>query len=159
MNAEQPRRSRGCKGAKGTVVKTNELTAVRDLGQLALWMAATLAGMVTTALLARAPYFKKLGQSVGRKPVGEARRWKPSRARSLPMLASAIVGCSRGAVAAVFGPPRNAVVCGTYKPGEQPTHETWYYPIARGQNLAMAIEFAEDSARHVEFFKAPAVAA
>jgi hypothetical protein len=75
------------------------------------------------------------------------------------MLATAIVGCSRGAVAAVFGAPRNAVVCGTYADGEQPTHETWYYPIQREENLAMAIEFAEDSARHVEFFRAPAVVA
>jgi hypothetical protein len=133
---------------------------MRDLGQLALWMAATLAGMVTAALVARAPYFRKLGKSVGRKPSGGARRWKPpSRAQSLPMLASAIVGCSRGAVAAVFGPPRNAVVCGTYAEGEQPANETWYYPIQRGQNLAMAIEFREDSARNVEFFRAPAVAA
>ena len=159
MNAGQPRRSRGCKGADGGVVKPSELSAVRDLGQLALWMAATLAGMVTAALVARAPYFKKLSKSVGRKPAGDTRRWKPSRAESLPMLATAIVGCSRGAVAAVFGPPRNAVVCGTYAEGEQPDHETWYYPIEREQSLAMAIEFHDDSARHVEFFQAPAVAA
>lgn len=159
MNAGQPMRSRSCKSGKLVKGHPGELVAVRDLGLLALWMAATLAGMVTAALVARAPYFRKLGKSVGQKPAAGARRWKPSRGESLPMLASAIVGCSRGAVAAVFGPPRNSVVCGTYVDGEQPTNETWYYPIQREQNLAMAIEFSEDSARHVEFFRAPAVAA
>ena len=75
------------------------------------------------------------------------------------MLAEAIVGNSRGAVAAVFGPPRNAVIPGTFAEGELPHHETWYYPMRQEQNLAMAIEFVDDSARHVEFFNAPAVAA
>ncbi len=31
---------------------------------------------------------------------------------------------------------------------------TWYYPLQQEQSLAMAIEFVDDSARHVEFFQA-----
>ena len=160
MNAGQPRRRSRPVGslAKSTGCVPSGVPGARDFGQLALWMAATLAGMVTAVLVARAPYFRRLGRSVGRKPAEGARLRKPSPAQSLPMLAAAIVGNSRGAVAAVFGPPRNAVVCGTYREGQSPDRETWYYPIRREEHLAMAIEFAEDSARHVEFFKAPAPA-
>ena len=139
-------------------------SAVRDFGQLALWMAASLAGLVTAVLIARGPYFRRMSRSVGIRPTTRRRRrsvgrGRPTREESLPMLAEAIVGNSRGAVASVFGPPRNAVVPGTFVDGAMPTRETWYYPMRQEQNLAMAIEFIDDSARHVEFFSAPAVAA
>ncbi len=33
--------------------------------------------------------------------------------------------------------------------------ETWYYPLPRNGPMAMAINFSEDFATAVEFFKAP----
>jgi hypothetical protein len=150
-------------------------SAVRDFGQLALWMAASLAGMVTAMLVARGPYFRRLGRSVGLRPAASHRRrrdrrrhndgrslgyGRPTRTESLPMLAEAIVGNTRENVAAVFGPPRGAVVCGTVgAAGDASRNETWYYPLEREQNLAMAIEFDGDAARHVEFLSAPLMAA
>ena len=75
------------------------------------------------------------------------------------MLADAIVGNNKAAVASVFGPPRSAAVRGAVKPGgKAPPYwqaNTWYYPLPKNNKLAMAIEFAEDFAREVEFFRAP----
>ncbi len=139
-------------------------SAVRDFGQLALWMAATLAGMVTGVLVARAPHFRRMQRSVGvAAPKGKRRQFaRPTKTESLPLLAGAIVGTSRNTVAAVFGPPRAAVVNGAIEPGSAGSSmwqaQTWYYPLQQEQSLAMAIEFVDDSARHVEFFQAPGVA-
>ena len=164
MKAHQPGQSEG-DSARGA--SSRMCDGVRDFGQLALWMAATLAGVVSTVLVARGAYFRKLSRQVGARPSPgkrrEIARRKPSREESLPMLAEAIVGNSRGAVVAVFGPPRNAVVCSSLLEGgtslSRSQHETWYYPLKQEQNLAMAIEFEHDAARHVEFFHAPGVAA
>src|SRR5688572_518060 len=49
-------------------------TSGRDFTHLALWMAATLAGVVTAALLARGPFFRALSRRVG---------WAKRSARSL----------------------------------------------------------------------------
>jgi hypothetical protein len=140
--------------------------SVSEFTQLALWMAATLAGLVTSVLLARGPFFRALGRQVGWLPVqtgpdGRPIR-RPTRERALPMLAEAIVGTSKAAVASVFGPPRGAVVFGAAD--EVATDgaghsfwdaDTWYYPLPRTGKLAMAIEFDENYARAVQFIGSP----
>lgn len=143
-----------------------------DFAQLALWMAASLAGMVTALLVARRPFFESLLRSVGGKQGGGAGKGRgrmkagamnalsrPTAEESLPMLAEAIVGNSKEAVASVFGPPRSAAVRGVVKPaGKSPAFwqaSTWYYPLPRNDALAMAIEFDQNGARRVEFFRAP----
>jgi hypothetical protein len=75
------------------------------------------------------------------------------------MLAEAIVGSSKSAIASVFGPPRSAVVMsGVGAGGATYWHaDTWYYPLPKSGPLAMAIEFAGDDARRVEFLRAPEV--
>jgi hypothetical protein len=144
---------------------------VSEFTQLALWMAASLAGMVTALILARRPFFESLMRSVGRpagagqqggnRNAGGARRAarRPGPEESLPMLADAIVGNTKAAVASVFGPPRTAAVRGVVKSGgKSPAFwqaSTWYYPLPRNDALAMAIEFDHDAARRVEFFRAP----
>src|SRR5258708_7540139 len=58
------RRARG----KSQVLSQSDSGAssgVSELTQLALWMAASLAGMVTALLLARRPFFESLMRSVG----------------------------------------------------------------------------------------------
>ena len=76
------------------------------------------------------------------------------------MLAEAIIGNSKAAVASVFGPPRSAALRGVVKANASSESgywqaTTWYYPLPRNASLAMAIEFDDDSARRVEFFRAP----
>ena len=145
-----------------------------DFAQLALYMAASLAGMVTAVLVSRRPFFESLLGKVGGsgsgsragKGSGRAGRRKagrgvvrPSPEESLPMLAEAIIGNTKAAVASVFGPPRSAALRGVVKSGPKaPAYwqaNTWYYALPRNDALAMAIEFADDSARRVEFFRAP----
>jgi hypothetical protein len=142
-------------------------TGVNELGQLALWMAASLAGMVTAVLAARTPFFRSVMRRMGLSTAesrGNARAKKlgrPTREQSLPMLAEAIVGSSKSAIASVFGPPRSAVVMNTPAPASgQPNYwqaDTWYYPMPKNGPLAMAIEFTGEDARHVEFLRAPEV--
>ena len=133
---------------------------VNEFTQLALWMAASLAGMVTALLLARRPFFESLMRNVGGgAKAGRRIGRRPSAEQSLPMLAEAIVGNTKQAVASVFGPPRSAAVRGVVKSaGKSPAFwqaSTWYYPLPRNDALAMAIEFDDDAARRVEFFRAP----
>jgi hypothetical protein len=147
---------------------------VSDFTQLALYMAASLAGMVTALLVARRPFFESLLRRVGGAPSSPGRRVKrvASRARgqrrelpptpeeSLPLLAEAIIGNTKAAVASVFGPPRSAALRGVVKADAAKTPgywqaTTWYYPLPRNDLLAMAIEFDQDNARRVEFFRAP----
>jgi hypothetical protein len=145
---------------------------VSDFTQLALWMAASLAGMVTALLIARRPFFESLMQNVGGKGGGKGRGpsvrrrkslvdKRPTAEESLPMLAEAIVGNSKAAVASVFGPPRSAAMRGSVKSGgKAPAFwqaSTWYYPLPRNDAVAMAIEFDDDAAKQVEFFRAPGV--
>ncbi len=138
-------------------------TSGRDFTHLALWMAATLAGVVTAALLARGPFFRALSRRVGwakrsarsmRRGSGGAKR--PTREESLPLLAEAVLGNSKCAVASVFGPPRGAIL-----EGDVNTHsnywqaDTWYYPLPKSGPLAMVIRFDEDFAERVEFLSPP----
>ena len=138
--------------------------AVSELSQLALWMAASLAGMVTAVLAARTPFFKsvlrRLGISDSTESRPNVRKLRPGREQSLPMLAEAIVGSSKSAIASVFGPPRSAVVmhAGQSAPGATFWQaDTWYYPLPKSGPLAMAIKFTGDDASRVEFLRAPEV--
>ena len=176
MEPLQPkRRPRGKNAIQPSNPAHRPSGGVSEFTQLALWMAASVAGMVTALLIARRPFFESLMRSVGGGPGaggqprgrgggrparGRARALaRPTGEESLPMLAEAIVGNSKAAVASVFGPPRSAAVRGAVKPaGKAPAFwqaSTWYYPLQRGDALAMAIEFDDDSARRVEFFRAP----
>jgi hypothetical protein len=144
---------------------------VSEFTQLALYMAATVAGMVTALLVARRPFFEAMLKRVGGGGEGPRRAKRvasrsrpaplPSAEESLPLLAEAIIGNTKAAVASVFGPPRSAAVRGVVKsaPGGNAYWQasTWYYPLPRSGALAMAIEFDDDAARRVEFFRAPGV--
>ena len=164
------RRARGRKPAQDLVIpSTHGQRPVSDFTQLALWMAASLAGMVTALLIARRPFFESLMRTAGGGGKGRGRNagakalaaHRPTAEESLPMLAEAIVGNSKAAVASVFGPPRSAAVRGVVKSGAKAPAfwqaNTWYYPLPKNRALAMAIEFDDDSARRVEFFRAPGV--
>jgi len=140
---------------------------VSELSQLALWMAATLAGMVTAALTARTPFFRGVMRRLGIADSSQSRSGNlapqpPTPEQSLPMLAEAIIGSSKSAIASVFGPPRSAVVMHAAvavtggAAGATYWHaDTWYYPLPKNGPLAMAIEFQGDDARRVEFLRAP----
>ena len=129
-----------------------------DFTQLALWMAANLAGMVTAILLVRGPFFRKLLKKLGG---GSTRGRRPTREQSLPLLAGAIVGSSKSTIESVFGPPRSAALVGvgvvTHPKMVFWQADTWYYPIPRHGPMAMAINFNEDFATDVEFFTAPSL--
>lgn len=133
----------------------NGAAGVSDFTQLALWMAASLAGLVTAVLLARRPFFESLARRMGWSAGGPAIP-RPDREQGLCLLADAIVGNTKAAVAAVFGPPRSAVAAGLQAPA--PTFwdaDTWYYPLPKGERLAVAIAFEEDFATSVEFLHPP----
>jgi hypothetical protein len=135
----------------------------QDFTHLALWMAATLAGVVTAALLARGPFFRALSRRVGwaKRSIGSMRRRsgggkRPTRAESLPLLADAVLGNSKCAVASVFGPPRGAILEGDVnKHSNYWQADTWYYPLPKSGPLAMVIRFDEDFAEKVEFLSPP----
>lgn len=138
---------------------SNDGAAGNVNNQLSLWAAAGLAGMVTGMLLARAPFFEELIQQVARR-AGRRRQPKPpSKERSLPMLAGAIIGSSKATIQAVLGPPRSAVVRGVgvvvHPQQVYWQSETWYYPLRRQGPMAIAINFCEGLATKVEFFTAP----
>ena len=100
---------------------------VSQFTQLALYMAATVAGMVTALLVARRPFFEQLLRSMGGNAIarprsrrakrvasrpgpGSRRAVPPTPEESLPLLAEAIIGNTKAAVASVFGPPRSAAL-------------------------------------------------
>jgi hypothetical protein len=130
-----------------------------EFTQLSLWMAASLAGMITAVLLIRAPFFEKMLKRIGR---GNRASKKPTGSQSLPMLAGAIIGSTKATIESVFGPPRSAAVkdVGVVV---LPQHvfwqaDTWYYPLPRDGPMALAINFSDDLATNVEFFTAPQLA-
>jgi hypothetical protein len=102
---------------------------------------------------------RRRAKRVASRQPGTRRPVPPTPEESLPLLADAIIGNTKAAVASVFGPPRSAAVRGVVKSaGKSPAFwqaSTWYYPLPRNDSLAMAIEFDNDAARRVEFFRAP----
>ena len=180
MDPHQPKRGKSRKhepdggDAGGDLAK-----GVSEFTQLALYMAASVAGLVTALIVARRPFFESLLRRVsvgggGAEGAGPRRAKRvPSRStvrrpvpptpeEALPLLADAIIGNTKAAVASVFGPPRSAALRGVVKSGGTSGGgywhaTTWYYPMPRNELLAMAIEFDDDAARRVEFFRAPGV--
>ena len=171
MSYGQPKQVGNSNAAGGGAIAVSHGGGVGgELSQLALWMAGSLAGMVTAVLTARTPFFRGVMRRLGvAEQPGDSRKSraraaaKPTREESLPMLAEAIVGSSKSAIASVFGPPRSAVVMhaaaglaglagATYWQAD-----TWYYPLPKSGPLAMAIEFHGDDAKRVEFLRAPEV--
>jgi hypothetical protein len=162
-----PVKQQGGNGSGGaTSAAAGTLSAgVSELSQLALWMAGTLAGMVTAALTARTPFFRGVMRRLGIADTSHGNgppAKRPTREQSLPMLAEAILGSSKSAIASVFGPPRSAVVMhaavaltGGAGGATYWNADTWYYPLPKNGPLAMAIEFQGDDARRVEFLRAP----
>lgn len=132
--------------------------AGHEYAQLALWTAAGLAGMVTGMLLARAPFFEAMIKRLGQ---GKRAKARPAPTRSLPMLASAIVGSSKATIQAVFGPPRSVAIPGAgvvvHPQQVYWQSDTWYYPLNRQGPTAIAISFSEDFATQVEFFSSPRI--
>ena len=148
----------------GAATALSVSNGVGELSQLALWMAASLAGMVSAVLAARTPFFKsvlrRLGISDSAESRPKVRKLRPGREKSLPMLAEAVVGSSKSAIASVFGPPRSAVVMQAGGGGTGATFwqaDTWYYPLPKSGPLAMAIQFNGDDASRVDFLRAPEV--
>ncbi|HSZ56026.1 MAG TPA: hypothetical protein VK797_10215 [Tepidisphaeraceae bacterium] len=127
-----------------------------DFAQMALWMAARVAGLVTAVLLARGPFFRALAHRVGR---GRFRHTPPSPHRSLALLAEAVVGSSKATIESVFGPPRSIAIeeIGVIVHPRLVFRlaDTWYYPLPRRSPLAMAIHFRDQTADQVDFFPAP----
>ncbi len=128
-----------------------------DFAKLGLWMTANLAGMVTAVLLVRGPFYRALAARVGR---GGGRAKRPSRGRSLSLLAAAIVGSDRETIEAVFGPPRSTAIpgVGVLIHPQKIFWQTdqWYYPLIKPTPMAMAIRFHGGHATQVEFFTSPA---
>ena len=168
MESRQPKR----RGKQSKAKAAEGAGGVSEFTQLALYMAATVAGMVTALLVARRPFFESLLGRVGQGQGHGPRRAKrvasrgrnaapPPAEESLPLLAEAIIGNTKAAVASVFGPPRSAALRGVVKAAPAGNAywqaSTWYYPLPRSGALAMAIEFDDDAARRVEFFRAPGV--
>lgn len=112
--------------------------------------------MITGMMLARAPFFEAMLKRLGQ---GRRSNAKPSTARSLPMLASAIVGSSKATIEAVLGPPRSVAIPGigvvVHPKQVYWQSDTWYYPLRRQGPTAIAINFSDDFATTVEFFTAP----
>ena len=123
-----------------------------EFAQLALWMAASVAGLVTAMLLARGPFFRSLATRIGR---GRTRRKPPSSRRSLAMLAETVIGSSKATIESVFGPPRSIAIdeIGVIVHPRLVFRlaDTWYYPMPRHEPLAMAINFRDQTATRVEF--------
>ena len=148
----------------GAATALTATSGVSELSQLALWMAGSLGGMVTAVLAARTPFFKSVLRRLGITDSTQARprvrKLRPGREQSLPMLAEAVVGSSKSAIASVFGPPRSAVVMQAGGGGTGATFwqaDTWYYPLPKSGPLAMAIQFNGDDASRVDFLRAPEV--
>lgn len=143
--------------------------SVSDFTFIALWMAGSLAGLMTAALIKQAPLFRSLMRRLGLRGPEHAHAShkhkavakyasRPSPQEALPMLADAIIGCSKSAVARVFGPPHSAIISSRMtdpKPATFWLADTWYYPVPRIAPLAMAIRFTDDLARTVEFIRPP----
>jgi hypothetical protein len=119
--------------------------------------------MATALLIARRPFFRRIAGQVGRGQRGpthsaDARSRKPAPEQSLPILAEAVLGSSKSNLAAVFGPPRSAMLLDKTIEGAATGFEAadvWYYPLPRQGPLAMAISFSDGFAHRVEFFSAP----
>ena len=135
---------------------------INEFSQIALWMTANLAGLMTAFFLSRSSFFESLAAKIIGRKRSASRSARPSPDEALPMLASAILGSDKATIESVFGPPRAAALCGAggkaavLAPDAIFWHaDTWYYPLPRNGPLAMAIGFDAQLAKRVEFFQTP----
>ncbi len=87
----------------------------------------------------------------------DAMRGYARGAEPFSSLRAAIVGSARGAIAGVLGPPRTAMLGRGTTPRTMSVWraETWYYPLDRRSQAALAIRFEANVAREVERVTAP----
>jgi hypothetical protein len=142
-----------------------ELPEVGEFTRMALWMVGAFAGLSTPTHASLGRHFRSMAKRLGW-PVG--RDWQessgavnkrgkpasPSAAAAMTLLADALVGSSRSAIASVFGPPRCAVAADrAVLAGDAVWRgQVWYYPINHPSADAVAVEFdGEEQARRVVF--------
>jgi outer membrane protein assembly factor BamE (lipoprotein component of BamABCDE complex) len=89
----------------------------------------------------------------GRRSLRSAKASLHTAQQSLPKLRTAILGNTRGAVAAIFGPPHATVDAPT--PKDYWHANTWYYPLDLQRRTAVAIRFSNNIADHVDFIAGP----
>jgi hypothetical protein len=134
-----------------------ELPDVGEFTRMALWMVGSIAGLSTPTHASLRRHFQTMAQRLGW-PTGQRPSRKSAascRPRSaMKLLADALTGSSRAAIASVFGPPRcataadHALLCGS----DVWRGRVWYYPILHPAHDAVAIEFDGDQqARRVMF--------
>jgi hypothetical protein len=132
-----------------------------ELARLAVSMAAYVAGVVSSFFETR-PVRDRLEGRASAPPRITPRPIQPPPPEALPLLNEAIVGSSKFTIASVLGAPRSAVSEGLAAVEANAKYafyqtDTWYYPLPRHGQVAMAVIFADDIARRVEFFHAPGV--
>jgi hypothetical protein len=134
-----------------------EAVSVSEFTQLALWMAGTLAGMVTAALTARTPFFRGVMRRLGIAADATASRGhrapaRPTLDQSLPMLAEDLRQLRLDGVLLrrlLLARHRTDLAAEVLAHRAEHAYwhaDTWYYPLPRTA-LAMAIEFQGDAQR------------
>ncbi|HEX4123933.1 MAG TPA: hypothetical protein VHY37_04340 [Tepidisphaeraceae bacterium] len=132
-----------------------------ELARVAIQTVAYAAGLLSEIL----EYLRPHGRRVAAPPDAPRitpRPIKPPPPEALPLLTEAIVGSTKHTIARVLGAPRSAVLEGLAVI-EADAHraymqtDIWYYPLPRHGQMAMAVTFAGNIARNVEFFRAPGV--
>ena len=129
-----------------------DLPAAGEFTRLSLWMAGALAGVATPTHAALAPHCRAMARRVGWTARG-SKRHRPGPADALALLADAVIGTSRAAIASAFGVPPCAAIT---EDAAQATEAawggpTWYYPVRSPAAVAVAIEFDGGHARRVAF--------
>jgi hypothetical protein len=124
-----------------------------EFARLAMSMAAYVGEIVSSIFEPRSPEPPPATRRITPRPI------KPPAPEALPLLTEAIVGSSKFTIASVLGAPRSAVAEGLAEIEHSADAayyrtDTWYYRLPRHGNIAMAVVFADDVARRVEFFHA-----
>jgi hypothetical protein len=128
-----------------------------ELARLAMSMAAYVAATVSSIFDSRPsqepPATRRITPRITPRPI------KSPPPEALPLLTEAIVGSSKFTIASVLGAPRTAVIEGLAaieESADAPFYQTdtWYYALPRHGHIAMAVIFADNVARHVEFLQA-----
>ena len=130
------------------------LPQVGEFTRLSLWMAGSIAGVVSDTHASLACHFRdmalRLGWQAGH---GQRKPARPTGDVALGMLAEALVGTRRAAVVSVFGPPRYAVT--DRNPGtaseDVESARVWYFAMSSPNVSAVAVEFSQDIVSRVVF--------
>jgi hypothetical protein len=125
----------------------DDLPTVGEFTRLALWMAGSAAGVTTAVHAAQGRHFRGLARRLGwnhrRKPRQAVR--PPGPDASMGLLADALVGTSRTAIASVYGQPRCAVAGrDVLTGGDVWDGRVWYFPLAHPAASLVGVEFDAD---------------